>query len=751
VNARLDPAIPGVVTTDLAIRFLDLVGEILIGLDLEGRITMVNQRACDLLGAPREQLLGLDWFTTFLSADQTPEVRAVFEAILRGDFPPDEIHTYENSIIRSDGLKLRVAWRNTYLRDIDGTIIGTLSSGQDVTTTRLSEAEWKLSERRFRVLVDTSPDPIFLFSPQGHLEWANHAAEELWGIPLDELQGCQARSLASLVDSSEPAVLRELLETGSWRGELETFDAAGQPRRLLVVARQFCSHDEAILSYLAFAHDLTAVRTATLSLEQTLELQHGLSNLTSLMILGLELRFGEYARWSGRILRAEQACYLEMGEGPLASPRLHHGDISASQADDLAVRILALFEKSSTTSIHGQPILGGEGELGLPVNLDGRCLGLLGLRFSSREAAYKAGGMEVATTITELMSVALARKRTEEELTYRFRIEQAISEISKLLMTGSTFSSSNLPWQEVVRILGEALQVGEFFLWEFEPGSTKLRACVKHQLREVPIKDTRPETKFNFERCTWCYERLRSGKDVVLIGSLSLPAEAVAERELLPVGGSGSYLFLPINHPPGTLWGVLGGFESHYSRSWNQYEINALHIICEQLSSTLVHTTSEARLRELEHLLRAEKKVLEEKNITLKEVLRNIESEKQEDLARVSRTISLSILPLLERLGTIGTTMERRYLEIVKNALSELTVAPSDAQANLYLSLSPKEAEVCNLIANGMDVKECAHLLHLSPATVATHRRKIRHKLGLVNSKTSLTTFLRRHLGEEQK
>ena len=47
-----------------------------------------------------------------------------------------------------------VAWNNIVLRDDEGRIIGTLSSGQDITYIKQSEKELRINQERLRRMVD---------------------------------------------------------------------------------------------------------------------------------------------------------------------------------------------------------------------------------------------------------------------------------------------------------------------------------------------------------------------------------------------------------------------------------------------------------------------------------------------------------------------------------------------------------------------------------------------------------------------
>ena len=56
---------------------------------------------------------------------------------------------------------------------------------------------------------------------------------------------------------------------------------------------------------------------------------------------------------------------------------------------------------------------------------------------------------------------------------------------------------------------------------------------------------------------------------------------------------------------------------------------------------------------------------------------------------------------------------------------------PDPSQAAAALRLSTREREILQLIAEGKATKEIAHVLGISPKTVAFHRDNIKRKLGL--------------------
>ncbi len=114
---------------------LDVVGVMVVALDSRGRIDLVNRRGIEVLGYDfPSDLVGRDWFSTCLPEGARAQTRAVFAKLMSGDAA--SAASAENAVLRRDGDARLILWHNTILRDEEGRICGTLSSGEDITELR---------------------------------------------------------------------------------------------------------------------------------------------------------------------------------------------------------------------------------------------------------------------------------------------------------------------------------------------------------------------------------------------------------------------------------------------------------------------------------------------------------------------------------------------------------------------------------------------------------------------------------------
>jgi len=129
---------------DRAQTYLDIVGSIVVALDRTGRITLVNRKACEVLGYREEEMLGRDWFDTCIPEHVRNEVKEVFDQLMAGTVVPFE--RYTNEVLTKSGQERLVDWHNVVLRGKDGLPEGTLSAGMDSTERKQAERALKESE-----------------------------------------------------------------------------------------------------------------------------------------------------------------------------------------------------------------------------------------------------------------------------------------------------------------------------------------------------------------------------------------------------------------------------------------------------------------------------------------------------------------------------------------------------------------------------------------------------------------------------
>jgi diguanylate cyclase (GGDEF)-like protein/PAS domain S-box-containing protein len=123
------------------LRYLDVAGTMIVVLDADGRVTRANRRTCTVLGRAEEEVLGRDWFEIALPESERAARRVLFERLLGGEVAEEELAGDECPVLTVTGERRTVTWHSAVLRADDGTLLGALASGDDITEARRSEEQ----------------------------------------------------------------------------------------------------------------------------------------------------------------------------------------------------------------------------------------------------------------------------------------------------------------------------------------------------------------------------------------------------------------------------------------------------------------------------------------------------------------------------------------------------------------------------------------------------------------------------------
>lgn len=126
--------------------YFDIATVIMLVLDIEGRVLLINERGCEILGYRKEEIEGKNWFDDFIPERIRKEVRSVFYRVMNRE--EGLMGYYENFVLVKSGEERLIAWNNTVLRDSAGKVTSVLSSGDDITLRKKmgEEAQKRLQE-----------------------------------------------------------------------------------------------------------------------------------------------------------------------------------------------------------------------------------------------------------------------------------------------------------------------------------------------------------------------------------------------------------------------------------------------------------------------------------------------------------------------------------------------------------------------------------------------------------------------------
>ncbi|MCX6007621.1 MAG: PAS domain S-box protein [Chloroflexi bacterium] len=192
---------------------LDLEESMLVALDSNAKVTLINRKGREILGASEQDILGKPWFDMFTPEKIRQTASEGYTKLINGQ---EELIKYMNRpVLTVTGQERLLYWHTALIKDKTGKIEGSFSSGQDIT-------ERKQAEELFKAIFSMSPIGMYiaqdnsfrLVNPQ-FLTYIDYSENELIGTePL------------SLVVPEDKAFVRlnAIKSLKSPKGQLYTYD-----------------------------------------------------------------------------------------------------------------------------------------------------------------------------------------------------------------------------------------------------------------------------------------------------------------------------------------------------------------------------------------------------------------------------------------------------------------------------------------------------------------------------------------------
>ncbi len=187
--------------------------------DLSGNYTFFNKSLCELLGRSEDELLGMNYRQSMDSKD-AEGVFQTFNAVYRTGIPTK---AFDWTIIRADGIRRSIEASISLVVDSAGEPAGFRGLARDVTERIEAQDALKESEERYRTLLQSMHDLVFVHDVHDHYVQYYTSSKGLLFVSPEEFMGRHVRNVLP------PDVAEQYLESMRrvrTSGESETIDYA---------------------------------------------------------------------------------------------------------------------------------------------------------------------------------------------------------------------------------------------------------------------------------------------------------------------------------------------------------------------------------------------------------------------------------------------------------------------------------------------------------------------------------------------
>jgi two-component system sensor kinase FixL len=175
---------------DLLTAVLDTSTDAVIARDLSGRILLWSRGAERIYGYTAAEMIG-ESITRLIPPDE----HADFEHSLARTSAGGKVETHDVVRLTKSGERIDIALTVSPVKDATGRVVAACVIGRDITARRRAERGRRVSEARWRAIVDSAVDGIVVIDGLGRIESFNPAAERLFGYRLEEVTGANVSIL----------------------------------------------------------------------------------------------------------------------------------------------------------------------------------------------------------------------------------------------------------------------------------------------------------------------------------------------------------------------------------------------------------------------------------------------------------------------------------------------------------------------------------------------------------------------------
>ena len=250
--------------------YLDIAEVMISAVDKNGIITLANRKCCDVLGYQEDELLGNNWFRLCVPPHEYDQAWSRFSDFLTS--AEITAPNYEQVLLTKQGEQRTARRKTRKLLNGEGEVIGTLTSGEDITEQKRIQQALQENEERLSNIINNSTNVFYAHDCDQNITFISPQCEQLLGFTSDEIK-TKWKTLATdnLVNAEGAALLKKALSTGRvqppYEMELRT---KGSRNVWLEVHEAPVLENGKVPGMVGSLTDITARRRAELESQQTM-------------------------------------------------------------------------------------------------------------------------------------------------------------------------------------------------------------------------------------------------------------------------------------------------------------------------------------------------------------------------------------------------------------------------------------------------------------------------------------------------
>ena len=143
-------------------QYLDIAGVMIVSLGKNGNVSLINQKGCEILGYEKEEIIGKNWFDNFIPKSLRNDIKKVFKKVISGEI--ESVRKTSNPVLTKNNVERDIEWFNSIIKNEKGEIIGSLSSGNDVTIRNQLDKIARKQNQFLNTVINSFQHPFYVIN-----------------------------------------------------------------------------------------------------------------------------------------------------------------------------------------------------------------------------------------------------------------------------------------------------------------------------------------------------------------------------------------------------------------------------------------------------------------------------------------------------------------------------------------------------------------------------------------------------------
>jgi PAS domain S-box-containing protein len=239
------------------------IEELLVLLDQNFKVQLINSTLAKVYNLSVDEFAGKHCYELFYGRNDICEGCPAIKVLNEGKVIRAALR------YRPDG---RIVDRTAYpFIDDNGDITGVIVIGVDITEQKQTEEKLRESEEKYRLLVESTPDWVWMCDRKGRQIFSNNAVKEILGYEIHEILGNTALSLIYKEDqkSVQKWFQKAKKQKRGWRGSVIRWQHKDKSIRFLeTIAEPIFDDKGNLIGYSGIDRDVTARKLSEMALQK---------------------------------------------------------------------------------------------------------------------------------------------------------------------------------------------------------------------------------------------------------------------------------------------------------------------------------------------------------------------------------------------------------------------------------------------------------------------------------------------------